>query len=213
MTVPRVRTRSLLCLLALLVLGAGIPHAQAAPARRTFGPYIEDHARYEGQTKCRRKAKKGVKGFRRIVMNAYPGTRDFGITRGCEVGGRSEHKEGRAWDWGVDASSKKDRRKARTLLRWLLETDPHGNEHAMARRLGVMYVIWNREIWSTWSGEWRTYCVQKRRKCKNEDGEVRHPHDDHVHFSFSWDGARKRTSFWNKELSYTEPVEEPPPAP
>jgi hypothetical protein len=203
--------RAVLAVLVGVVLASSVP-AGAAPARRTFGPVIEDYARYEGQTRCRPKPKRGVKSFRRITMRAYPGTVDFGIGRECHIGGRSEHKEGRAWDWGgLDASIKADRRAARTMFRWLFATDEHGNPHAYARRLGIMYIQWNRRMWGSWSGEWRVYCEYNRRgKCKNEDGEVRNPHTDHVHFSFSWAGARKQTSFWNPELSYEPPPPEEP---
>ena len=37
------------------------------------------------------------------LLAAFPTTRSLGIVRACSVGGRSEHKEGRAFDWGVSA--------------------------------------------------------------------------------------------------------------
>jgi hypothetical protein len=71
----------------------------------------------------------------------------------------------------------------------------------MARRLGVMYIIFNRRIWFPGSG-WRVYCKQKPRGCVSpSDGGLRHPHTDHVHFSFTWDGARKHTTFWSPSRS------------
>lgn len=195
--------------LAGLVVAA--PGISAAPALRSFGPAIEDYARYEGQGSCRPKAKLGVLAFRAIVMAEYPQTAAYGIGRACSIGGQSEHKEGRAWDWGVRAWVKPERRAAADLLGWLLATDEYGNEHAMARRLGIMYVIWNRRMWSGWSGEWEVYCRPSKGACRNEDGEPRHPHRNHVHFSFGWPGARKQTSFWNEALSF--PLPEPTPTP
>jgi len=191
--------------LSLILIAATLlaPVAQAAPRMRTFGPLIDDYARYRGQELCRPKPKPGVVAFERIVMRAYPHTRSWGISRACDIGGRSEHKEGRAWDWHVRAWVEGDRETAQDLFRWLFATDKHGNAHANARRLGVMYIQWNRRIWGAWSRRWEVYCVDDRKgRCRNEDGKVVHAHRDHVHFSFSWPGARQNTTFWNPELSY-----------
>jgi hypothetical protein len=70
-------------------------------------------------------------------------------------------------------------------LNWLLATDQYNNKHAMARRLGIMYIIWNRQIWasSRASEGWRPYTRDN-------------PHTDHIHFSFSWAGARRQTTWW-----------------
>lgn len=120
------------------------------------------------------------------------------------MGGTSEHKEGRAWDWMVSVSVPSQKAAADSLLEWLTEEDRYGNDAAMARRLGIMYIIWDREIWGAWGGGWRTYCVQKADGCKEpgRDGGLRHPHTDHVHFSFTWDGAKKKTSYWRKDMSF-----------
>lgn len=191
--------RLLLVPLAVLLL---LPLAPAAPAaavpfeERVFGPQIEGYARYEGQTRCLRTEQPGVVAFRALLQEAY-GANGGGILRGCSVGGRSEHKEGRAYDWMLNAHDAADRAKADEFLSWLLATDEHGNAHAMARRMGVMYIIWNGRSWSAWrAGDgWRRYTG-------------RDPHTDHIHFSFSWAGARGTTSFW------TTPVEPPrPPGP
>ncbi len=61
----------------------------------------------------------------------------------------------------------------------------------MARRLGVMYVIYNRKIWSGWSGGWENYSGYS-------------PHTDHVHISLSWNGARGHTSFWTGRVWRTD---------
>jgi hypothetical protein len=72
----------------------------------------------------------------------------------------------------------------------------------MARRLGIMYVIWNRRMWSAWDPGWEVFCVQRGRRCKDPDSKaVLHPHNDHVHFSFGWPGARMQTSYWLPDLS------------
>ena len=186
-----------LCLAAL----AATP-ADAAPPQPSVGPFIEESGGYDGQSKCSPWAKPGVVAFQRMVLAAYPATGVGSISRDCAVGGQSEHKEGRAWDWGVNVGIASQRAAAEDLLDWLAEADAYGNRAAMARRLGVMYAIWNRRIWFPGSG-WSTYCVERRGACRDpDDGDVRHPHTDHVHFSFTWAGAKKKTTFWNQRKTF-----------
>jgi hypothetical protein len=150
-----------------------------------WGPDIEGYAPYAPQRVCDPRPKPGTVAFTEMVLAAYPDTANWGISRDCGVGGRSEHKEGRAWDWRVDVYDDRDRQTADEVISWLMATDEFGNSHAMARRLGVMYIIWNRKIWSSSSPAqgWRPYFGAS-------------PHTDHVHISFAPDGALGRTSFW-----------------
>jgi peptidoglycan hydrolase-like protein with peptidoglycan-binding domain len=149
-------------------------------------PWIEGYAPLRLQTACDPTAKAGVLAFEQMVLRAYPDTASDGIVRACSLGGRSEHKEGRAWDWAVNAYDRHQAAEAAALLHWLLKPR-QGHDAAMARRLGVMYIIWDRHIWGGYaaSAGWRTYT--------GSEG-----HTDHVHFSFSWHGALKRTSFWKR---------------
>ena len=152
------------------------------PATPAFGSKIDGYASYVGQSKCDPTAKPGVTAFMKFVLAAYPCTTSGGITRSCSSGGTSEHKEGRAWDWMIKVGNPA----ADSLLGWLLATDKYGNKHAMARRVGVMYMIWNKKMWRAYNPGlgWAPYSGSN-------------PHTDHVHFSFSWDGANKKTSFWS----------------
>jgi hypothetical protein len=173
------------------------------PATPRFGPWIEQYARYQPQTTCDPDPEPGVVSFRKLVLEAYPNTGAGGISRACNVGGRSEHKEGRAWDWGVHYWNPSERLKAHDMLDWLLRLDRHDNRHAMARRLGIMYVIWNRRMWTSWDHRWQVYCEPLNGACRDPDsGTALHPHRDHVHISFSWRGARKNTSFWDPPKSF-----------
>lgn len=190
---------------ALAILASGALPAAAAPAPPAFGPVMDPPGSYEGQEKCSPDAKPGVLAFQQMVLAEYPGTGAGGIGRDCSYGGQSEHKEGRAWDWGVSAANASHREAVSDLLAWLFETDRYGNEHAMARRLGVMYLIWNKRIWFPFSG-WRTYCEMKKGVCVGDDGGARSPHTDHVHFSFTWAGARKQTSYWHADRSLVATV-------
>jgi hypothetical protein len=215
---PISRARRAIALAGLIVLAVGqTPRsAMAAPATPSFGPVIEDYAPYQGQKRCRPKPKPGVVAFEELLLEAYPDSTWFGISRPCKVGGQSEHKEGRALDWARAASDPVQRAEGKEVLSWLLATDAYGNRHAMIRRLGIMYVVWNRRIWSTWERGWEVYCIQRGPRCKDPDSKAALvPHTDHVHFSFGWPGARMLTSFWHSELSQgtIEPSPSPSPAP
>jgi hypothetical protein len=158
----------------------------SSPWAGRWGPEIEPLAAYEPQRLCVPGARPAVAAFVSLLARAHPEGRNLGISRACDIGSRSEHKEGRAYDWGVSVDVPAERRAADQLLAWLLATDEHGNEFAMARRLGVMYVIWDGHIWSAAAARdgWRVYTGAS-------------PHTDHVHLSFSWDGATGATSFWD----------------
>ena len=212
---PALGGRGALALLAaLLGMLCLVPsRVAAAPPTPPFGPVIDEYAEYVGQTRCRPKPKPGVVAFQQLLQTAYPDSTWFGISRACKIGGRSEHKEGRALDWARNAAVPAERAQVRELLGWLLAPDALGNPHAMARRLGVMYVIWNRRMWSSWDAGWEVICVQKGKRCRDpETGAVVHSHRDHVHFSFGWPGARMLTTFWHPELSQPSPSPTPSPS-
>ncbi len=147
---------------------------------------IEDLPTYDPQSTCSPAPKPGTFGFSEMVQEAFPFTGTSGIARACDQGGTSEHKEGRAWDWSSQVDDPQDARAASQVIGWLLATDEHGNEYAMARRLGIMYIIYNRSIWRAYAPEqgWMGYTGPN-------------PHTDHVHFSFSRAGGMGETSFWD----------------
>ena len=65
----------------------------------------------------------------------------------------------------------------------------------MARRFGIMYIIWNHKMWRAYDPGrgWAPYSGVS-------------PHTDHIHFSFTWDGAYGRTSWWTgKALTTVQP--------
>ena len=202
MSSPRLRALAT-SFLTVAAIGATVlvtaPPASAALPDIKFGRAIERLAPYQGQSTCSPTVKPGMAALRSFVMKSFPGTRDSGITRACSVGGRSEHKEGRAWDWGVRYSIASERSKATAFLNWLRKTDSYGNRFANARRLGVQYVIWNRHIWSSYQADagWRNYTGAD-------------PHTSHIHISLSWPGALKKTSFWTHGVPYNFPVTPPP---
>jgi hypothetical protein len=196
--------RALGAFLVLAAAFAALP-ARAEPATPLFGPMIDAFGTYDPQRTCDPTDKPGVRAFRNFVLSQYPDTGAGGISRSCS-GGTSEHHEGRAWDWSVRADVADEKAAADEVIAWLLAADDYGNEAAMARRAGIMYLIWNRKIWSVWGG-WQTYCVQKDGACVAPgSNQTRHPHRDHVHFSFTWAGAKKKTTFYKPDRSYVASI-------
>src|SRR5512145_2439921 len=152
---------------------ASVPaQAKVPKAAFRYTAAIEPLANYVGQSTCSPAAKPGTSAFANLLLRTYPSSRSLGISRSCGVGGKSEHKEGRAFDWGVSVHRAGDRASVRALMKWLLKRDAYGNRYAMARRLGIQYMIWNRRIWGAYAAGsgWRKYTGSN-------------PHTDHVHFS------------------------------
>lgn len=151
----------------------------AEPTPKPTSAPIEDYAARDLQRICDPKPRPGVEAFRAFVLEHFGGS-DAGIVRACDVGGASEHKEGRAWDWSISAGSQE----AIRMLAWLFAADEQGNEHSVLRRAGVMYVIHDGAIWRSYGlRQWEPYTGENL-------------HRDHVHLSFSWLGAMGRTSFY-----------------
>ena len=71
-----------------------------------------------------------------------------------------------------------------------------GNEHALARRMGIQEIIWNCRSW--WSGAtgMDPYSLCFDRKGKRVETSDTLAHRDHIHIGLSRAGARMRTSFW-----------------
>jgi peptidoglycan hydrolase-like protein with peptidoglycan-binding domain len=173
--------------LALATLGGAlVPAALAAnPVPAQPAPaVVEGPSPYLGQNSCDPTAKPGTVALKDLLISSYGGG-SLGIVRSCGIGGASEHKEGRAFDWALSVASTADKARAAQFLTWLTANGPDGQPGYNARRLGVMYAIWNRQVWSIYnaSAGWRPYTGAD-------------PHTNHMHISLSWSGALKRTSFW-----------------
>ncbi|MEO6821729.1 MAG: hypothetical protein ABI468_04545 [Candidatus Nanopelagicales bacterium] len=176
-----------------LALQNAVP-VQPVPPTPGFTSAIEPYADYLGQTLCSPTAKPGLNKLAALLRATY-GPRDIGIARSCSDGGQSEHKEGRALDWMTSVAQ---RPQADAFLKWLLAPDAFGNPAAMARRLGVMYIGWDNRMWRAydpslgWS-DLKGCTTDPKMKAASYDTTC---HRDHVHISFSWDGAQGTTSYW-----------------
>jgi hypothetical protein len=188
-----IRLGLLSCTVALAatgLVGGLAPAAQAAAANGPDAPVaaparIEPFATYQPQSTCDPKPKPGTVGLADTLLAYYNAGRNGGISRNCSIGGRSEHKEGRAFDWMLSVNRPSERATAEQFISWLLDEGPNGEAAYNARRLGVMYVIWNGRIWSA------DHAARGWLRYRGSN-----PHVDHIHVSLSWSGAMKRTPFW-----------------
>jgi len=183
---------ALTALLAVAFLAVASPARAAAPLLSPVPApaAVEGPAPHVGQASCDPVAKPGTTALANLVFSHYGVGRSGGIARDCATGGTSEHKEGRAWDWMLDAADPVHAATAEEFLGWLTAAGPDGKAGYNARRLGVMYVIWNAKTWSSYRADagWTPYTGAN-------------PHTDHIHLSLAWNGAMKRTSFWTGQAA------------
>jgi hypothetical protein len=159
---------------------------------------VEDYADYQPQQWCSPSAKPGTQVLARWLVRR--GGQSGAIGRACRSGGVSEHKEGRAFDWTLNADRRADRRIAQAFLNEVFATDARGNEHVKARRMGIMYIIWDDHIYRAWDqferGTYRSSSCKTLRRCSQT---LRHR--DHMHISLSRPGGRGETSWYEGRVS------------
>lgn len=193
------RTATLLMAPPVLALALVAPATSASaktpPTPSGLPAAVEAPAPYVGPNSCAT-PHKGTARLGALLVSTWPVTSWSG-RRDCTTA-TSEHHDGRAVDWMTNARTKNGKKRGDDLVRWLLATDKRGHAFANARRLGVMYIIWNNRIWSSYraSSGWRVYngCTAKKRAGTAYDTTC---HRNHVHLSLSWAGARGYTSFWD----------------
>ncbi|HEY3715530.1 MAG TPA: peptidoglycan-binding domain-containing protein [Jatrophihabitantaceae bacterium] len=188
-----------LCLLtAGLVLVASRSPAAVPPTPPGLPAGIEPLADYVAQTSCDPTVKPGTAALGRLLTSTYHGT-TISSAYGCGTDGPvSEHYEGRALDWMVSVRSPAPAAQARALLAWLFATDQAGHRYARARRLGVMYIVFDNRIWGGWDGSWHPHSTCASHPQTSWDSTC---HRNHMHISLSWEGAMKRTSYWTRHVA------------
>ncbi|USQ76426.1 peptidoglycan-binding domain-containing protein [Ornithinimicrobium cryptoxanthini] len=151
---------------------------------------VDQAAVFQRNVICDPVAKPGVIAVANLLGQAYdrPG---YTLARSC-IDLRSEHYDGRAVDWQLNAYDPMDRRIGDAAATWLTD-----NDGEVARRLGIQSVIWNNRSWHASDGTWRAYAGQS-------------PHTDHIHISLTWDGANMRTSWWTGVALTAEEVDQGP---
>ena len=133
-----------------------------------------------------------------VALQRWLETNSRGVFWGsyrCELWDRhsaSLHSEDRAIDWHPS-----DRAAARKLIDELLAPDKAGDEHALARRMGVEELIWDCSYWGAGMQNFEKYGY-----CYGRSGKLRKhldptaAHRNHVHIGMTKRGAAAKTSFW-----------------
>jgi peptidoglycan hydrolase-like protein with peptidoglycan-binding domain len=200
------RLASTLLAVALLSTFSAAPAVAAAPSVVPVIPAglptaIEPLSPYVEEASCEWLDKPGATAFGDLLRATYPGT-SYGISRPCTGTMHSEHYDGRAVDWMNTIRKPATAAQATALLQWLFAADKAGNKYANVRRLGIMYIIWNGQIWGSYSPTaWRPYQDCAKHPEVSYDTTC---HRDHIHFSLSWAGAMRRTSYWTKQVAATD---------
>jgi hypothetical protein len=191
--------------LGLLSGSLGAAAADGTGSRRgtvtSSAPYllpIEPYAGYQPQTTCRQTPRAGV-----LMLADWLVARGGGygtIARSCAGSSRSEHKEARAFDWILDATDPAEKALADAMLEEVLAPDDTGQPHALARRMGIMYIIWDDRMYAAYDGfvakRYLSSGCRTRRTCSPT---LRHR--DHVHVSLTRRGAKGRTSWYYAQAS------------
>ena len=180
-------------MLGALLAGVLVCAGLAVPAQAKYAMPVESYAPYQPQKRCVTTDRPGTVALGQWLVargGAYGGT-----LRPCSSGGTSEHKDGRAFDWMLDAKDPDDRALADAFLVEAFADDELGDTDAMARRMGIMYVIWNDRMYAAWDGfEPKKYLSSGCRTRSTCSVTLRHR--DHLHVSLSEAGAKGLTSWY-----------------
>lgn len=180
-------------------------HAVAPSSTPQVGEFttsVEPLPSYKGQEEndCDPTAKPGTVALQKLLDDTY-GPRWSNIVRTCSGSGSSGHHAGRALDWRVDQNDATQVAQTGEILNWLTAPDADGNHLAMARRMGLMYIIWDNKVLKLYKKNpvWTEYsnCVTGAGKAAKKYDT--YCHRDHVHFSLTWQGARAETSFYTHQ--------------
>ena len=182
----------LACLAAVCAAAFASPASAGGgnPANRLADRPIDNY-RYDYAHGCRKHPQPGTLALQSWLEHHWAGV-SWGIMRCEKLSGStySLHSEGRALDWHLDVHDRSQKRAADRLIRLFLARDRVGNNHALARRMGVQELIWNCRAWWAGDGGMHHYSACHR----GVDDTT--AHRNHVHIGLNWRGAKKRSSFW-----------------
>jgi hypothetical protein len=205
--------RALRVLAIALIVVMGMLALSAARATRAsanidypyeFMPYIDGYSPYQPHGNCpaHQQEMPGVRDFANYLKFWFDRDAAIGIVRPCSDPRPSEHWEGRALDFHVNART--DPATTLKILANVLGTDKYGNAHALGRRFGIMYIISNGRMFRFYrpGDGWQPYRPSSREAycTPNTDPRVTACHIDHIHFSFGWAGALRQTSWWTTTI-------------
>lgn len=178
------------------------PAVAGNPADRLLRLPLEPSV-YDPARRCTRRPKPGTTALVAWLEARFEGE-SWGTYR-CERWGRASaslHAEGRAVDWHLDAADPDDRREADRLIGLLLAPDRAGNPQALARRMGILELIWDCGYWGAGMESHTRYspCAPARGRASRTLDKTT-AHRDHVHIGLSHAGAWARTSFWTAQAA------------
>lgn len=176
----------------LALLASGLVQAGAGPAS-AYTEEPEGYAGYQPENGCRDSPRPGTRELARWIEASFDGGPALASMRPCDRS-TSEHQDGRAIDWMMDAAKKSERREVNRFLTRVFAADEAKNEHALARRMGIMYLIWNDRMYSAYRHGDTDHFGGRPYGCGC--GSATSRHRDHIHISLSKPGARAATSWY-----------------
>ncbi len=200
-------TALLATVVAPLALLGPTAAAATTPVTPTFTAPVEPYPSYTSEQGCLSGVRPAVTAtIDQILIPTYGGASwRFLTQRTCNPTSFSGHDNGTALDWMNRYDIADEKARVDAFIGWLLATDSQDNTHALARRLGVMYLIWNNRIfemyrpgagwtsYNTWVGGAEKPCAQLPAATYDTIC-----HRDHLHISFTPAGAAMQTSYWKQ---------------
>jgi hypothetical protein len=181
-------------LLTLALLGFGSAAWAASPPAVTHTAPLETWpGSWTTEQGCSDDAQPGTDWLRDLIAATWD-QGSFHVDRACDTSAESGHDDHRALDWTAPPAAVQE------LVDWLTAPDAQGETAANARRLGVMYVIWDNQMWRVYdksgeapAGTWTEYGACYSRPAPGDDTSC---HRDHVHLSLTAAGAAGTVSYW-----------------
>ena len=127
-TVRHPAARIAVALLATAALLTAMLHSAGPQRADALGvsPQVDAPSSYDAQTTCTSRPRPGTVALAHWLLTTYPVTRSMGMMRACSQGARSEHKDGRAFDWGADVARAATKKAAYDFINRVLATDASG---------------------------------------------------------------------------------------
>lgn len=155
----------------------------------------------EVPNRCAKRKNPGVSRFARWLDKQMkygePGRRYACENLGKGIG-YSFHSEGRALDFTINSLKYAQYRDAYKALRLLWAPDSKGRPNALARRMGVMEIIFECGYWSQGKDNFELYFLCNQENEPKGEALRTLQHQNHIHFSFTRKGAKGKTSFWRR---------------
>lgn len=189
--------------LALSTTAAAAP----VPVTPTFTAPVDPYPKWTSEQGCLAGVRPGILAtIEKVLKPTYGGESWRYLTqRTCVPSSESGHDNGTSLDWMNRYDQADEKARVEAFIGWLLATDQQGNPHANARRLGLMYLIWNDKVFKLYrsSAGWTTYTrsvAGVRTPCSQLQAASYDTvcHRDHLHLSFAPAGANMLTSYWKQ---------------